>query len=79
MRVRIRVTPREHELDGIRLDTFKRGTVREVSSSIGSWLIAEGYAVPEMRRAGREDWDFSGPKVPRDTVADYPRRRSSDR
>ena len=79
MRVRIKVTPREHELDGVRLDTLKRGSVREVSSSIGSWLIAEGYAVPEMRHSPREDWDFSGPKPLRDTAADHPRRRSTDR
>ena len=78
MRVRIKVTPREHEVDGVRLDAFKRGTVREVSSSIGSWLIAEGYAVPEMRHAPREDWDFSGPKLARDSAADGPRRRSTD-
>ena len=31
------------------LDRFEPGTVREVSASIGSWLIAEGYAIPEMR------------------------------
>ena len=70
MRVRIKVTPTEHELDGVRLDTLKRGSVREVSSSIGSWLIAEGYAVPEMRHPPPEDWDYSGPKPVRDSAAD---------
>ena len=61
VKVRIRETPREHELDGVRLDNFVRGDVREVSPSIGSWLIAEGYAVPEMRQTGqRVDQGFSG-------------------
>jgi hypothetical protein len=43
-------------LDGIRLDRFEPGSIREVSPSIGSWLIAQGYAVPEMR--SRPDDDF---------------------
>ena len=49
MKVRIRKTPAEPELDGVRLDNMQPGTVREVSPSIGSWLIAERYAEPEMR------------------------------
>jgi hypothetical protein len=80
LRVRITVTPTEHELDGVRVDRFEKGTVHNVSSSIGSWLIAEGYAEPEMRRQPRdEDFDFSGPKTPRESVPDHPRRRSDDR
>jgi hypothetical protein len=49
--VRIRITskPREVEVDGVNLGVFQVGTVREVSASIASWLIAEGYAKPEMR------------------------------
>lgn len=79
MRVRIKVTPREQELDGIRLDGLERGTVREVSASIGSWLIAEGYAELEMRRNARDEpLDFSGPRVPRDTAHDHPRRRRNE-
>jgi hypothetical protein len=51
-----------------------------VSMSIGSWLIAEGYAEPEMRHEPRiEDMDYSGPRNPRDSVPDHPRRRSTDR
>jgi virulence-associated protein VagC len=53
VKVRITRTPREHELDGVRLDIFAAGMVREVSPSIGSWLIAQGYAEPEMRRDSR--------------------------
>ena len=80
MRVRIKVTPKEHELDGVSVGKFEAGTVREVSMSIGSWLIAEGYAEPEMRHDYRlEDLDYSGPRVPRDSAHDHPRRRSTDR
>jgi len=55
VKVRIRKTPREEELDGIRLDSMQPGMVKEVSASVGSWLIAERYAVPEMRRIPEED------------------------
>ena len=50
VKVRISKTPDEAELDGVRLDNMRPGSVREVSPSIGSWLIAERYAEPEMRR-----------------------------
>jgi hypothetical protein len=80
VKVRISKTPDIDELDGVRLDDMTPGAVREVSSSIGSWLIAERYAEPEMRNSRRvyED-DFL---VGRDTASDRPsgpRRRSSDR
>jgi hypothetical protein len=42
-------------MDGVNLDRLAPGTVRDVSPSIGSWLIAEGYAEPEMRNAPRPD------------------------
>ena len=78
MKVRIVQTPREHELDGIRLDNFSRGEVREVSSIIGSWLIAQQYAEFEMRQTSREeDQAFAGVKRPRDVAHDR-RHRSSD-
>lgn len=68
MRVRITATPKESELDGVRLDTFIVGMVHDVSSSIASWLVAQGYAVPEMRLAPRgadaRDLAFSGPVFP---------------
>jgi hypothetical protein len=80
LRVRITVTPKETELDGVQVGTLKAGTIREVSSSIGSWLIAEGYAEPEMRQSPRvEDLDYAGPKLSRDSAADHPRRRATDR
>jgi len=80
LRVRIKARPKEHELDGVNVDRFEVGTIRDVSMSIGSWLIAEGYAEPEMRHESRlEDLDYSGPRLPRHSAADHPRRRSTDR
>ena len=55
MKVRIKTTPVEHDVDGIKLDQYLPGTVREVSPSLGSWLIAGGYAEPEMRGMLREE------------------------
>jgi virulence-associated protein VagC len=82
VKVRIKETPREAELDGVRLDTFKPGTVRDVSPILGSWLIAERYADPEMRRqsVGDREEDFSTVQQirGRDTAHDHPRRRSDD-
>lgn len=77
MKVRIKQTPREPEVDGIRLDKYVRGDVREVSPSIGSWLIAEGYADPEMRQTrGAEDQQFSERlTIPADVAHDRRSRR----
>lgn len=55
MRVRIKTTPDEREIDGVQLKNLAPGSVHDVSSSIGSWLIAQGYAAPEMRRNSRQD------------------------
>jgi hypothetical protein len=84
VKVRIRSTPVETEVDGVRLDTFKPGTVRDVSPILGAWLIAERYADAEMRRSVRNDGeDFSGLKdnatTLQATADDRPRRRSTDR
>jgi len=49
VKVRIKARPPQLEIDGIRLDHLDPGTVREVSPIIGSWLMAEGHAVLEMR------------------------------
>lgn len=77
MKVRIKETPREPELDGIRLDHLHRGEVREVSPSIGSWLITEGYAEPEMRQTSRdENQEFSEEiNIPWDRAHDRRSRR----
>jgi hypothetical protein len=80
VKVRIKATPREHELDGVRLDRLASGDVRDVSPSIGSWLIAEGYAEPEMRQGDRrEDQEFTGVKIPRVVAHDRRRKNRSDR
>jgi hypothetical protein len=44
----------QREIDGVRLDRLRPGSVREVPSSLATWLIVEGYAEPEMRRVPRE-------------------------
>jgi hypothetical protein len=79
MKVRIRETPRENEVDGVQVDALARGTVKEVSPSIGSWLVVQGYAEPEMRQSSREEnQDLSGPHKIRDAADDRPHRRSTD-
>ena len=54
MKVRISKTPAEREIDGVRLDRLRPGSVREMSSSLATWLIVEGYAEAEMRRVPRD-------------------------
>ena len=79
VKVRIREKPQEYELDGVCLDQMERGTVREVSSSIGSWLITRGYADPEMRRTPSDEGrNLQRFKSARDTAVARPRRRSTD-
>jgi len=51
VKVRIKETPRVREIDGIRLDDMRPGTIREVSPTVGAWLVAEGYGEPEMRQS----------------------------
>jgi hypothetical protein len=76
VKVRIRETPIEREVDGVSLSSFIPGTVRDVSSSIGSWLIAQGYAVPEMRSSKTESEEFfAGVRGLREVVADRPQPR----
>ena len=50
MKVRIKKTPAEREIDGIVLKGMLPGAVRDVSAVLGSWLITEGYADSEMRQ-----------------------------
>ena len=82
MKVRIKQAPREAEVDGVRLDTFKPGDVREVSPILGAWLVAEGYGVPEMRKTVKEyEQDFTSMQqgATQATAHDRPRRRRTDR
>ena len=81
MKVRIRETPRQSEIDGVRLDGLRPGMVRHVSASIGAWLIAEHYAEPEMRSdpgSPDEEADFFGVRDTRESASDGPRRRRDD-
>ncbi len=81
VKVRIRATPKEREIDGVRLDRFERGSVKEVSPNVGAWLIAAGYAEPEMRSTpGTDDPEISGLRRPRDAARDrHLHRRRTDR
>jgi hypothetical protein len=81
VKVRIRKTPDVDEIDGVRLDDMKPGMVREVSASIGAWLIADGFAEPEMRREFRmhEDDFLMSPASAPDRLRGVPRRRSYER
>lgn len=80
MKVRITAQPREREIDGVRLDRLVRGEVKNVPSSLGAWLITEGYAEPEMRREPRgEEQDFLTVNGPPHRADDRQRRRSTDR
>ena len=80
MKVKILDKPKEADIDGVRLDSYRRGEIREVSSSVGFWLIANRYADSEMRHSSEnEDETFTDVKDARDQSNDHPRRRSSDR
>jgi hypothetical protein len=81
VKVRISKTPDIAEIDGVRLDDMRPGTVREVSSSVGSWLIAERFAEPEMRSEFKmyEDDFLYEREAPHERIRNAPRRRSYDR
>jgi hypothetical protein len=83
LRVRIKATPREREIDGVSLSTLVPGVVRDVSATLGLWLIAQGYAVAEMRASTRDEMSNSAGTARSSANApstsnDY-RRRASDR
>lgn len=65
MRVRITARPKEREIDGVSLQSLYPGAVRDVSPLLGSWLIAEEYAEPEMRSSSEDDAsDYFSPHRP---------------
>jgi hypothetical protein len=82
VKVRIRRTPREAELDGVPLHQLRPGNVREVSPVLATWLVAERYADVEMRADARahED-DFPDIQEGRRPIpaGDVPHRRSGER
>lgn len=59
VKVLITETPHVREVDGVKVDDMQPGTIREVSPSVGAWLIAEGYAAPEMRNSNDLAWGHS--------------------
>jgi len=68
VRIRIIQTPTEDELDGVHLDILTPGSVRDVTASLATWLIAQGYAQPEMRAIDEDvfsdpDHDPGRPRV----------------
>jgi hypothetical protein len=81
----MRRAPAEREVDGVKLEGLWPGKVVDVSSTLGAWLVAQGYADAEMRSAEAEASDFSDifkatPEraEPSDSTVDYS-RRASDR
>jgi hypothetical protein len=81
VKVRIRKTPDVQEIDGVRVGNMRPGLVFEVSSSIGSWLITERFADPEMRRDLRShEEDFLIPPTSASERATRsPHRRRNER
>jgi hypothetical protein len=79
MRLRIRTTPAEKDVDGVQLDGLAPGVVCEFSASVGSWLIAKGYAVPEMRLSERETYGVDQSRDSANHDRRTPRRRHDDR
>jgi len=58
VKVRIKTQPHERDMDGLVLEGFEPGAVRDVSSTLGTWLVVNGYAEPEMRRGDpRPEYD----------------------
>jgi hypothetical protein len=55
LKIRIKKTPAERDIDGVSLKGMTPGTVRDVSAVLGSWLITEGYADSEMRQGRLTD------------------------
>lgn len=66
--------PKEREIDGVCLQSLYPGAVRDVSYLLGSWLIAEEYAEPEMRASGQTDEPDN--YFPSDAAAPSRERRS---
>jgi hypothetical protein len=71
VRVRITERPRERDIEGVSLDTLRPGSVCDVSATVGSWLILQGYAYPEMRHTP----EAGDTAVPRSTGRIPERRR----
>jgi hypothetical protein len=75
MRVRITVVMKG-TIDGINLEQFKVGQVYDIGTSLASYLLASGYAVPvnDERLAPIGPLNNTSPPV-KDHASDKPRRR----
>jgi hypothetical protein len=73
VRVRITTRPRELNIEGVDLDRMSPGNVVDVSATVGTWLVVQGYAYPEMRRMSEDssDSDVSDEPLP----VEHDRRR----
>ena len=67
--------PIEHEMDGVQLDRLTPGRVCDVSSSLGSWLLAERYAELEMRSPVGEEREFLTTPIQRESSSITSTRR----
>ena len=74
MKVRIKKAPAEREIDGLDLELFTPGSIRDVSPTTAAWLIAEGYAEPEMRSGSRDEDQFDTRNEPPSIVNDRRQR-----
>ena len=78
MKVRIKRRPLETDVDGVSLDSFIVGSVRDVSTSLGSWLVAQGYADLEMRSSARIQNDPLAAPAGLPSLTDVDPRRSDE-
>ena len=68
-------------MDGVQLDRFTAGRVCDVSASLGSWLLAQGYADLEMRSSipTTDEADFAMPRERGLSSVEMPRSYAADR
>ena len=78
MKVKIKKTPVETEIDGVRLSTLIPGLTRDVPSTLALWLIAKGYAQHEMRAEIRRTPPHAAASA-QSTADDLHRRTPTDR
>jgi len=83
MRIRIVQNPGSSSIDGIRLRDFELGQSYDVGTTVGTFLLAEGWAVPDdAPDLGADDPPtqapirgiHESPRPLRDIAADYSRR-----
>jgi len=60
VRIRIIQRPTVLSIDGIRLDRFDLGGLYEVGTSLGSVLLAEGWAAPATPDGALQEIDSAG-------------------